>query len=244
MFRIYEIKIVLLDPLFYAREGFSGAYTPPYLHATALNHALAAFMPAEFTGIDPEVQSYIIGEHNGGSNIPRYRNSLVAKNFYFTPARMIGPLKFFPEWTKGENDGFANVIRQGETLKAEILNYLPPETEFEGYLISKLKIAPLFLIRLGSFRGKARLQYEEAEIVDVIKDEVTASHPVDPLVTTVFRGVMVNMFPYPLVENATIKHGVSIKLPRSRGTKTVAIPDEWSLPIIEHIKRAKGGIIV
>lgn len=242
--RVFAYSIYLLDPLFYAREGLSAAFTPPYLHATAINFAVTAVLPSEITGLDPEDQSYIIGEHNGGRNTPRYKNSLASNKFYFTPALLASPLKYFPEWTKGENDGFTAQTRMGEVLKAEILNYLPPETEFKGFLISKEDIAFPILIRLGTFRGKARLLLEELEIVKTLEKEQTASHPVDPLLSEVFRGVMVNMFPYPIVENATIKHGIEVRSKKERFTKIVALPDEWATPKIEKVEGGVRSFIV
>lgn len=245
MIKVYEARIVLIDPLFYAREGLSGAFTPLYLHATALNHALAAVLPVSISGIiDPEVQSYVISDSNRPKDVPRYKNSLVATAFYITPVRALGAIKYLPEWTKGENDKFVNQVKQGEPLKAEILHYLPPETEFEGFLVSQTSMFFPPIIRLGSFRGKARLQLSEVEVVNVIQDEATASHPVDPLVTKVYRGVMVNMFPYPVVDNATIKHGVKIKAANGKAFKIVGMPDDWKLPVLEKVKTSKGGVIV
>lgn len=242
--KVFAYSIHLLDPLFYAREGLSAAYTPPYLHATAVNFAVTAVLPPEVTGLNPQEQSYVIGEHNGGRNIPRYKNSLASDKFYFTPARLASPLKYFPEWTKGENDGFTAQTKMGEVLKAEILNYLPPETEFMGFLISKANIPFPDLIRLGTFRGKARLLLDELEIVKALEKEQTASHPVDPLVSKVFRGVMVNMFPYPIVENATVSHGVEVRKKKERFAKTIALPEAWEAPIIERITGRRKSLIV
>jgi len=242
--KVFSFSIYLLDPLFYAREGLSAAFTPPYLHATAINLAVTAVIPLEITGLDPQHQSYVIGEHNGGRNTPRYKNSLVSKKFYFTPARLVSPLRYFPEWTKGENDGFAFKIGQGEVFKADILNYLPPETEFRGFLISQADIVFPDLIRLGTFRGKARLQVEELQIVGVLEKAMTASHPVDPLISKVFRGTMVNMFPYPIVENATIARGIVAKSQSEMSMVVIALPDDWEVPIIEKVKNGGQTLIV
>jgi hypothetical protein len=130
----------------------------------------------------------------------------------------------------------------GEVLKAEILNYLPPETEFKGFLILRDHIVFSDLIRLGTFRGKARLKLDEIEIVRDISEEHTATHPVDPLVTQVSRGIMVNMFPYPIVENAVIKHGVEVKS-KKRFFQIVALPDEWKALQIKVIKGGRGFIV-
>lgn len=237
--KVFVYSIYLLDPLFYAREGLSAAFTPPYLHATAINFAVNAAL-----GIYPEGQPYVVSDHNGGRNIPRYKNSLSSDKFYFTPAKLTSPLKYFPEWTKGENDGFAAQTKMGEVLKAEILNYLPPETEFKGFLLSKEDIAFPDLIRLGTFRGKARLFVEEQEIVRALEKEQTASHPVDPLLSEVFRGIMINMFPYPIIENATVKHGLEVRNRKEPLMKVVAFPDEWQTPIIEKVRGGEESLIV
>jgi CRISPR type I-D-associated protein Csc1 len=237
--KVFAYSIYLLDPLFYAREGLSAAFTPSYLHATAINFAVTATL-----GIDPEGQPYVVSEDNGGRNTPRYENSLASDKFYFTPARLASPLKYFPEWTKGENDGFTAQTKMGEVLKAEILNYLPPETQFKGFLISNEEVDFPDLIRLGTFRGKARLGLEELKIIKSVEKEQTASHPVDPLLSEVSRGIMVNMFPYPIVENATIKHGIEVRNRKERFSKVVALPDNWEKPAIEVIKSGPSSIIV
>jgi len=237
--KVFGYSIYLLDPLFYAREGLSAAYTPPYLHATAINFAMNAALV-----FDPEGQSYVVGEYNGGRNTPRYKNSLSSDKFYFTPARLTSPLKYIPEWTKGENDGFTAQTKMGEVLRAEILNYLPPETEFKGFLISKEDIVFPGLIRLGTFRGKARLNLEELEIVKALEKEQTASHPVDPLLSKVLRGIMINMFPYPIIENATVKHGIEVKSIKEHFTKIVALPDEWKSPRLEAVKGSMRNFII
>lgn len=237
--KVFEYSIYLLDPLFYAREGLSAAFTPPYLHATAINFAMTATL-----GINPEGQPYVVSEDNGGRNTPRYKNSLASDKFYFTPARLASPLKYFPEWTKGENDGFTAQTKMGEVLKAEILNYLPPETQFKGFLISNEGIDFPDLIRLGTFRGKARLVLEELKFIKSVEKEQTASHPVDPLLSEVSRGFMVNMFPYPIVENATTKHGVEVRNRKERFSKVVALPDNWEKSAIEVIKSDSSSIIV
>ena len=107
MIRIFRYGITLLDALFYSREGLSGAITPKYLHATAVNHAAAYAL-----GINPENQPYIISENNGGRNVPRYENSLICGDFYFTPARPKGTITYQPEIAKGE-EGLRKIL--GET---------------------------------------------------------------------------------------------------------------------------------
>ena len=66
---VYKYFIELIDPIFYSQEGLSAATTPSYLHATAVNHAVAYGLGK---GIN---QPYIISEENGGRNIPRYESS-------------------------------------------------------------------------------------------------------------------------------------------------------------------------
>jgi len=232
----YAYKIILLDALFYAREGLSAAFTPPYLHATAVNLAVKASIC-----LDPQDQPLLISEGNGGRNTPRYQNSLVSPKFYFTPARLASPLCYRPEITKGENDGFTVENKQGEVLKAEILNYLPPETEFKGYLMSKQNLNWPQIIRLGTFRGKARLEIRELENISAFNEVITVSHPVDPLVSKVHRGIMVNMFPYPIIENALSSHVIrNFKKPVA---DVIALPDLWNWPEVEKIISRGSAII-
>jgi len=222
MIRIFRYGITLLDALFYSREGLSGAITPKYLHATAVNHAAAYAL-----GINPENQPYIISENNGGRNVPRYENSLICGDFYFTPARPKGTITYQPEIAKGEEDGFvkkgygAGAGGRVEVLKASRLFSIPPEINFEGYLVCTKELEFPRILRLGSFRGKARLTLEEVKIISEKADELVA-HPVDPLVSEVTRGVMINMFPYPIVENAVCEKCIEI---REKGLrKYVAMP--------------------
>lgn len=202
---IFTYKIKLIDPLFYSKEGLAGAISPKYLHATAVNYAVAyAF------GINPEVQPYIISEENGGRNIPRYENSIASQDFYFTPGRPVGSVKYIPEFVKGEDDNFVRLGYGASTGKAEVLKAsqlfsIPPESIFEGYLITKKEREFPSLIRLGSFRGKAELQIGPPLKVLRTASNKHVNHPVDPLVSKVKRGVMINMFPYPIIENALVE---------------------------------------
>lgn len=246
----YKYTITLQDHLFYAREGLCAAYTPLYLHATAVNLAVCAAL-----NISPEGQPLVVNDENGGRNTPRYRNSLISEEFYFTPARLDGACQYRPEITKGENDGFTVVTSPnlsqagfmgkgaGELFRAETLNFLPPETKFEGFLIIRDEesgtaptFPPQFLIRLGTFRGKARLKLEDLRTVRQlndprINDPRTASHPVDPLVSSVRRGVAINMFPYPIVENSIVSHGLWCLQSGSGLERIVALPDHWQWPV-------------
>ena len=71
----------LIDPIFYSKEGLSAATTPSYLHATAVNHAVAY-------GLGRESINPILFLENGRRNIPRYESSQICPDFYFTPARI------------------------------------------------------------------------------------------------------------------------------------------------------------
>ena len=85
---LFQYAIKLIDPLFYSHEALSGAYTMRYLHATAINHSVAWSM-----GRQREDQSYFISDAKGGRNVPRYENSWIEPDFYFTPAALEGDLE-------------------------------------------------------------------------------------------------------------------------------------------------------
>lgn len=207
---IYPYTITLIDSLFYSQEALSGAYTPRYLHATAINHAVAWSM-----GRLREDQSYIISDSGGGRNIPRYEHSWIEPDFYFTPAAINGNANYMVETVKGDMDyliqpGFGQAkimgknVGRNEVLKAYRIFSLPPESEFNGYLHAEpdtVKLLPEY-IRLGSFRGKARLEIGRSEKIFGIASDQYVNHPVDPLVSKVKRGVMIGMFPYPIVDSA------------------------------------------
>ncbi len=256
--KAYDYTITLLDHLFYAREGLSAAYTPPYLHGTAVNLAVCAAL-----NISPEGQPLVVSEENGGQNVPRYKNSLVGEGFYFTPARLNGATFYQPEITKGENDGYTVVTSPnlsqkgfrgkgpGELFRAETLNYLTPETEFEGFLVIrdeemiKLPIFPnQFLIRLGTFRGKARMSLNPLRSVHPLREPGTASHPVDPLVSSVRRGVAINMFPYPIVDNSIVTHGLWGLKSGSGFEQIIALPDGWVWPEAKRLTSTSPTLIV
>lgn len=217
--KIFKYTLYLLDPLFYSQEGLGGAKTPNYIHATAINHAVAYSL-----NINPRGQPYIISERNGGRNSPRYERSLISDEFYFTPARLRGNVKYCPEIVKGELDGF---VRKGypgaEVLRASQLFFIPPESEFEGYGICKEEFEIPSTIRLGSFRGKAKLALNEAKFVREKANALT-DHPIDPLVCEAIRGIMINMFPYPLVEHAVCKQCIEVREKGERFSRVISFP--------------------
>ena len=83
--RFFRYRITLFDPLYYAREGLFGAFTPQVLHGTAVNHAITAAL-----GMHPKRQPYVMAETNGGMDVPRYNDSRASRHFYFTPAAVEG----------------------------------------------------------------------------------------------------------------------------------------------------------
>lgn len=216
---IYPYVVKLIDPLFYSYEALSGAFTPAYIHATAINHAVAWAM-----GRAREDQSYIISEATGGRNIPRYTHSWIEPDFYFTPASLKGDVDYMVEMVKGDMDyfiqpGFGQArimgksIGRNEVLKAYRLFSLPPESQFSGYLYAeaeKVESIPR-CIRLGSFRGKAELEIKKAIKTFRVVSEQYVDHPVDPLISFVKRGVMIGMFPYPIVDSALVSEVYEIR---------------------------------
>ncbi len=221
---IYRTRLILLDPLFYAREGLSGGFTPMLIHATALNHAYATAV-----GINLPGQTYVqVPQGNARSpDIPYYQSSLVLDGIYLTPMEPSGSLSYVAEITKGENDGFCSITRQGEILKAYRLHYIPPDSEFEGFglTLGEITIEHHLILRLGSFRGSARFQAEKITSPIKIITDSFVDHAVDPLVSQVTRGASINMFPYPILRNARCRKAYQVVF---RGRKfNVAIPDGY-----------------
>lgn len=206
---LFSFRIRLIDPVFFAREGVSGAFTPPYLHATALNHAVTWAM-----GEEREDQSYLMSDQRGGRNTPHYESSLIDDDFYFTPARLVGSPNYYTEIVKGDGDraiqvgyGAAKIngvnVGKNEILKAYRIYSLAPESIFEGYILSPSHIDCMpGLIRLGSFRGVASLELSGPLKIIGTEKRKYCDHPVDPLVSKVIRGVPVPMLPYPIVDQA------------------------------------------
>lgn len=232
-----------MDPIFYSREGLSGAYTVPYIHATALNHAVSFSLT-----INPESQPYIISDSNGGRDIPRYINSISSNDFYFTPARLKGNLNYYGELVKGDGDGYIQLgygasTGKKEMLKASKIFSISPESKFEGYLIVyKENISMPPLIRLGSFRGKAELTLGKGPLKIGKKDIANyVSHLVDPLVTNVKRGRLINMLPYPIVENAYYEKCVEVY--EGGFKKFIALPEYIPIDGDEPIVKSKSTVI-
>ncbi len=207
---LYSYHIKLIDPLFFAREGISGAFTPPYLHATALNHALTWAM-----GRSRDDQSYFMADKN--RNNPYYKSSLIDNEFYLTPARLVSSLSYYTEIVKGDGDkaiqvGYGNAkidgisVGKNEVLKAYRIYSISIESIFEGYLYTKLNLSQFpKLIRLGSFRGLALFEINGPLRVIGREKEKYCDHPVDPLVSKVLKGIPVPMLPYPIVDQAMVK---------------------------------------
>jgi CRISPR type I-D-associated protein Csc1 len=236
--KIFRYTITLIDPLFYSQEGLSGAVTPIYLHATTLNHAVAYALGKG------EKQPYLITEDNGGRNTPRYKDSLISEDFYFTPARLQENPKYLPEIVKGELDGFVVKGYPGaEVLRASQLFSLTPELEFEGYCICKNNITIPDIIRLGSFRGKARLEVAQAKVIRKVSNTLV-EHPVDPLVSKVSRGVMINMFPYPLLENAICEYCLELQLQGEKFLKVISLPEEMMKDSRKDEEFVRGDTII
>jgi len=218
MIEVYSYSIKLIDPLFFAREGISGAFTAPYLHATAINHAVTWTM-----GVGRPDQSYLIGEWNGHRNEPHYKNSKIEENFYFTPARLIKSVNYYTEVAKGDGERFIQVgygaakingisVGRNEVLKAYKLYSIASESVFEGYLYTKIDIG-LFpkLIRLGSFRSLAVLEMKKKYKILGKEKNKCCDHPVDPLVHKPIMGMLVPLLPYPIVENAVLETAWEIR---------------------------------
>jgi len=250
---IYSFTIKLIDPLFYSNEALSGAYTPGYLHATAINHAVTWTM-----GKPREDQSFVISDAKGGRNVPRYDHSWIEPDFYFTPASIDGDLEYMVETVKGDMDyliqpGFGQAkimgenIGRNEVLKAYRLFSIPPETEFNGYLHTDIDVVEKMprCIRLGSFRGKAELTIgKQIKALGVFSNQYV-DHPVDPLVSKVKRGVMIGMFPYPIIDGAVVDNVYEI---RKRGQSAfVAIPSRSVCydkdVMLQRLRELKPGLV-
>lgn len=249
---IYRYTIKLIDPLFYSQEALSGAFTQVYLHATAVNHAVAWTM-----GRPREEQSYLISDIEGGRNIPRYEHSWIEPDFYFTPASLKGDIEYMVETVKGDMDyliqagfGAAKImgknVGRNEVLKAYRIFLIPPETEFEGYLYAESEVIPNLpqYIRLGSFRGKAELEISGPFKIYGSFSNQYVDHPVDPFISVVKRGVMINMFPYPIIDRALVEEAYEIR--SQKESKFIAVPERPvsydKKALYERLKELKPGL--
>ena len=258
---VFHYRIRLLDSVYFAREGLKGAVTPPLLHATALNCAVETA-----ANLSPSQHPYVMSEQNGGRNVPRYENSLISNAFYMTPAQPLGPIDYRVEIAKGENDGLLRIQKRKPDRKRGIkrvdittqalrfctLHFLPPETEFSGFLFLQRETLDLpELIRLGSFRAPASVKWSKASRFRPIGKKAPIAHAVDPLVTTVTRGVMANMLPYGVVQNATASDVLEAQFPyppegdtgNSRKTFRVAAPDSWKEERAENLPTRDEGTV-
>lgn len=239
----FRYRITLFDPLYYAREGLFGAFTPHVLHGTAVNHAMTSAL-----GLHPERQPFVIAESNGGMDVSRYADSRASRRFYFTPAAVEGHPRDWTEITKGDTEGFLFRVEAGEILKATQLHFLPPETQFVGLaLTNDDKISFPQRIRLGSFRGVAQLEVDATESVEAIPGPAPVDHPVDPLVSRPIRGVMLNLFPYPLVQNAVCPKVYQLKFAQPafglQRVARLAWPDGYPEPApLERVPRGPAAI--
>ncbi len=149
-------------------------------------------------------------------DVPRYADSRASHHFYFTPAAVEGSPGDWSEITKGDNEGYLFRVKAGEILKATQLHFLPPETRFTGLALAvDEEMTFPKRIRLGSFRGVAWLEMDAAESIKAIGGPAPVDHTVDPLVSSPVRGVMLNLFPYPLVQNAVCPKVYELKFQRS-----------------------------
>jgi len=245
---LYSYTIKLIDPLFFAKEGISGAFTVSYLHATALNHALTWAM-----GKSRHDQPYFMAEENGGKNRPRYETSWIDNEFYATPARLKGAPTYYTEIVKGDGDknvqigyGAAKIndvaVGKNEVLKAYRLYSISSESVFEGYVYSNIQSDKFpKLIRLGSFRGLALFKIEESYKIIGNEKKKYCDHPVDPLVNKVLRGIAIPMLPYPVVDQALVEKVVEIRKFRQR-IFVAALPAQHDLKT-EPIRQSSFLII-
>ncbi|MBW1929119.1 MAG: type I-D CRISPR-associated protein Cas5/Csc1 [Deltaproteobacteria bacterium] len=235
---IFRYTITLIDPVFYSQEGLSGAVTPPYLHATAVNHAVLYALG------DSEAQPYIMHDQNGGRNIPRYESSLISHDFYFTPARLKSTPRYLHEIVKGDRDDFIQKVYQGaEILRSSYISYIAQESQFEGYGICKNNLRIPEMIRLGSFRGVAKINLSPGKYIKRLSNAL-ADHPVDPIVTKVKRGIIINIFPYPFVENAVCEDCLEIKIEGDRFKTIVSLPAFFSTKDVKKIEISEGDTLI
>jgi len=219
---VYRYSVEIQDFLFYAQEAISGTVTPRWLHATAMNYALAYAM-----NIIPEEQPYVMRSKEG-RNVPSYESSFIQKaGFYATAASVsnIARPKLHTYLVKGDQEGYGYISgRGGEVLRVSRVSMLPPGTIFNGFIVSEKHGEFPPRIRLGRFRIPVRLNVSRGEVVSKNEEHIV-DHPVDPLVTTVKRGVLIPMLPYPLVTKACSRNCLVVRF--DEGVFHVATPDLW-----------------
>ncbi len=219
--KVFRYILELQDFLFYAQEAVTGTVTPAWLHATALNHALAYAM-----NLFPEGQPYFMATAEG-RNVPAYSSSLIAgAGYYATPGRVenLRSLKPAIFLVKGDKEGYCVKGARAEVLRVSRVSMLPPGTCFTGFIVCNERLPFPERIRLGRFRSPASMRLQEAAVVAFREDGV-ASHPVDPLVSMTRRGVLVPMLPYPLVDRALVSRYLAVEVENE--AFKVAVPDEW-----------------
>lgn len=219
--KVFRYRIELQDFLFYAQEAITGTVTPRWLHATALNYALAYAM-----NLFPERQPYFMAMREG-RNVPDYVSSLIAEaGYYATPARVedIRAMKPVTFLVKGDREGYCVKGAPAEVLRISRVSMLPPGTRFSGFLLCHEDMSFPTRIRLGRFRSPAALSLEEASEIKPCEDRVV-SHPVDPLVSTTRKGVLVSMLPYPLVDRAYVHRCLAVRVAGQEFC--IAQPDDW-----------------
>lgn len=219
---VYLYEIELQDFLFFAQEAVSGTVTPRWLHATAINYALAYAMNAV-----PDQQPYFMCT-SGGRNVPAYDSSFIpGVGFYATAARMTNSekSKMVTFLVKGDSEGYGYVTgKGGEVLRVSTVSMLPPGTLFRGFILGEGPQKFPQKIRLGRFRSPARLVIHKGEIQKECRRELV-DHPVDPLVSKTKRGVLVPLLPYPLVDKACVERCLCVEF--KEVTFCIAIPDKW-----------------
>lgn len=217
---VYRYYVELQDFLFYAQEAVAGTVTPRLLHATAMNYALAYVM-----NIVPEEQPYLM-KSQAGRNVPAYESSLIqGAGFYATAASVdnVARVRLSTFLVKGDEEGYGYITgKGGEVLRVSRVSMLPPGTVFKGFIISRKRHEFPSRIRLGRFRIPARLGLTRGEVVSM-REKHVVDHPVDPLVTSVKKGVLLPVLPYPLVAKAYLENCLAVKF--DKDTFYVAAPD-------------------
>jgi hypothetical protein len=177
--------------------------------------------------IVPEEQPYLM-RFPDGRNVPMYKSSLIPRaEFYATGARLEQGerLRLATFLVKGDREGYCYKTGEGgEVLRVGRVSMLSPETVFVGFILAKEPLQFPKRIRLGRYRSPARLSISYAGRFRYEGGKI-ASHPVDPLVSRVTRGVLVPILPYPLVERGYVERCIEAEFGQRKCT--IAIPDSW-----------------